>query len=90
MYADSSPEERGAVATIAFAAVGLLSPGSRSYRAAFPKNINNNLGGHSARNASSGEIKLARMAGTIDASNADSPSAMTAAIVTAGLYGFIP
>ena len=43
-----------------------------------------------ARNASSGEIKLARMAGTIDASSADSPSARIAATVTAGLYGFMP
>jgi len=42
------------------------------------------------RKAFSGEIRLARKAGTSDATSADNPSAMTAAIVTAGLYGFMP
>ena len=45
---------------------------------------------YSTRNASSGEIKLARSAGINDATNADSPSVTTAASVTAGLYGFMP
>jgi hypothetical protein len=43
------------------------------------------LGPHSSRNASSGEIKLARMAGTTDASSADNPSVTTAVMVIAGL-----
>lgn len=45
---------------------------------------------YSARNASSGEIRLARKAGMRDASIADNPSARTAPTVTTGLYGFIP
>ena len=45
---------------------------------------------HSARNASSGEIRLARNAGISDATSAENPSARTAANVTTGLYGFIP
>jgi hypothetical protein len=46
--------------------------------------------GYSIRNASSGEIELARIAGATDASNADNPSTAMAAIVTGGLYGFMP
>ena len=46
--------------------------------------------GHSTRNASNGEIKLARKAGMRDANIADNPSARTATDVTTGLYVFIP
>src|SRR5438445_12332567 len=42
------------------------------------------------RNASSGEIELARSAGIKDAANAEDPSVTTAASVTTGLYGFMP
>ena len=45
---------------------------------------------YSARNASNGEIKLARKAGTKDATSADNPSTMTATSVTTGLYGLMP
>jgi hypothetical protein len=47
-------------------------------------------GRYSARNASSGEIKLARNAGINDAAKADNPSVTTATNVTTGLYGFRP
>jgi hypothetical protein len=50
----------------------------------------NNEWRYSSRNASSGEIKLARSAGINDAANADNPSVTTAPSVTAGLYGFMP
>ena len=40
---------------------------------------------YSARNASSGEIKLVRNAGIKDAAKADSPSVTTATNVTMGL-----
>src|SRR6185312_5589493 len=50
----------------------------------------NGRSNHSARNASKGEIELARRAGIKDAANADNPSATTAINVTAGLYGFKP
>jgi hypothetical protein len=45
---------------------------------------------YSARNASTGEMRLVRSAGTREATNADSPSAATAADVTEGLNGFTP
>jgi hypothetical protein len=45
---------------------------------------------YSARNASSGETKLARNAGINDAIRADNPSASAATKVTTGLYGFMP
>src|ERR1700756_801992 len=43
---------------------------------------------YSLRNASNGEIKLARIAGTMDASSADNPSTAMAAAVTKGPSGF--
>ena len=43
------------------------------------------LNRYSDRNASSGEIKLARSAGINDAANADNPSVTTATNVTTGL-----
>ena len=46
--------------------------------------------GYSTRNASSGEIELARSAGINDAAKPDNPSVKTAASVTAGLYGLMP
>jgi hypothetical protein len=52
--------------------------------------VNRNDQPYSARNASSGEIELARNAGIKDAAKADNPSAATAIAVTTGLYGFMP
>ncbi len=45
---------------------------------------------YSSRNASDGEIKLARNAGISAATNADNPSAAIAAAVTPAWNGFIP
>ena len=45
---------------------------------------------HSARNASSGEMELARSAGITDAASADNPSITTAASITMGSYGLTP
>jgi hypothetical protein len=45
----------------------------------------NHLRCYSARNASNGEIELARRAGTKDATSADTPSARTAVSITTGL-----
>ena len=49
-----------------------------------------NKRGYSPRKASNGDMRLARMAGTIAATMADDPSVTMAAMVTNGLYGFIP
>jgi hypothetical protein len=58
------------------------------------KNISNPHAGrnpaYSARNASTGEMRLVRSAGTSEATSADSPSAATATDVTEGLNGFTP
>ena len=45
---------------------------------------------YSARNASTGEMRLVRSAGTREATTADNPSAVTATDVTEGLNGFTP
>jgi hypothetical protein len=45
---------------------------------------------YSARNASTGEMRLVRSAGTREATNADNPSVATATNVTEGLNGFTP
>jgi hypothetical protein len=45
---------------------------------------------HSPRNASTGETRLLRRAGTRQAINADNPSAATATDVTEALNGFTP
>ena len=45
---------------------------------------------YSVRSASTGEIELARRAGTSAAASADNPSAATAPMVTTGLNGFVP
>ena len=45
---------------------------------------------YSDRNASIGEIELARSAGINEAANADNPSVIAAAARTAGSYGFMP
>lgn len=48
------------------------------------------LNPYCARNASTGEIRLALSAGTSEATSPDNPSAATAADVTEGLNGFTP
>jgi hypothetical protein len=45
---------------------------------------------YSVRNASAGEIRLARNAGMSDATSADKPSVRTATRITTGSYGFSP
>ena len=45
---------------------------------------------YSARNASTGEMRLVRSAGTREATNADNPSVATAIDITEGLNGFSP
>jgi hypothetical protein len=58
--------------------------------AGMAESINESESRYSARNASSGEIKLARMAGKMDASRPDKPSTTMATIVTMGSYGLMP
>ena len=58
--------------------IGLVGPSCNTHQA------------YSARSASNGEIKLARIAGIKDATSAENPSVRTASKITTGLYGFIP
>ena len=48
------------------------------------------MGLYSARSACDGEIKLARIAGIKDATNAENPSVRTETKITTGSYGFSP
>jgi hypothetical protein len=54
------------------------------------RNVTVDQAPYSARNAPTGEMRLARSAGTRDATNADNPRVTPAIVVTEGLNGFNP